>query len=184
MNDGKNSAFQGRRLIDCVRRIYEDVLKVWNFNDPSKLLSNDYFFSLTLKVTEEFTPGNNQDDWLSNYSDVVSLASAVGATLAQVLGGIGIGILAIKHLYRVYQAVPLTAQYLGAYIVDLTLILHRLFLNTLPMEPPRRLTKELIDSEVHNYLTMDCKEIHSGIRKLTPMNCEQEIGNLIRDSLG
>jgi hypothetical protein len=34
---GQNVAFQGRKLIECLRRIYEDVLKVWNFHDPDKV---------------------------------------------------------------------------------------------------------------------------------------------------
>ena len=32
---GQSSAFEGQILIDCIHRLHDDVLKVWNFNDPS-----------------------------------------------------------------------------------------------------------------------------------------------------
>ena len=32
-----NVFFQGHRLVDCIGRIHDDVLKIWNFNDPSKV---------------------------------------------------------------------------------------------------------------------------------------------------
>jgi hypothetical protein len=35
----------------------------------------------------------------------MSLASAVGAGLVQVLAGVGVGLMALKYLYRGYQAV-------------------------------------------------------------------------------
>lgn len=79
---------------------------------------------------------------------------------------------------------PSTAQYLGAYIVDLTLILHRLFLEALPTEPPRRLSKELIDSAVNTYQGVDSDAIHRRVRSLNPVDFEQQIGVLIREAVG
>jgi len=32
---GQSSAFEGQILMDCIHRLHEDVLKVWNFNDPT-----------------------------------------------------------------------------------------------------------------------------------------------------
>ena len=32
---GQSSAFDGEILINCIHRLHEDVLKVWNFNDPT-----------------------------------------------------------------------------------------------------------------------------------------------------
>ena len=78
---------------------------------------------------------------------------------------------------------PSTAHYLGAYIVDLTLILHQLFLQTLPKEPPRRLSKELIDDAVNAY-QVDSASNHRRIRSLNPVNFEQQIEILIREVVG
>jgi hypothetical protein len=32
---GQSSAFEGQILMDCIHRLHDDVLKVWNFNDPT-----------------------------------------------------------------------------------------------------------------------------------------------------
>ena len=39
----------------------------------------------------------------------MSLASAIGEAFARVLGGLGIGIVVMKYLYRVYQAAYVSA---------------------------------------------------------------------------
>jgi hypothetical protein len=78
----------------------------------------------------------------------------------------------------------MTAKYLGAYIVDLTLVLHQLFLNTLPMDPPRPLTEELIDNAIGKYQIVECDKAHRRVRNLNPINFERDIGDLIRESLG
>ncbi|PPQ94253.1 hypothetical protein CVT25_004976 [Psilocybe cyanescens] len=43
-NLGESSAFEGQVLIDYIHRLHEDVLKVWNFNDPTGILSGISFF--------------------------------------------------------------------------------------------------------------------------------------------
>ena len=67
--------------------------------------------------------------------------------------------------------------------MDLTLVLHRLFLTTLPMEPPRRLSKELIDDAVKAYQDTESAAIHHRVRDLNPVNFEHRIGHVIRESL-
>ena len=42
MDLGKSTVFQGRALIDCVWRIHNDILKIWNFNDPLKVCWSSY----------------------------------------------------------------------------------------------------------------------------------------------
>ena len=34
---GQSSVFEDKILIECINRIHDDVLKVWNFNDPTKV---------------------------------------------------------------------------------------------------------------------------------------------------
>jgi hypothetical protein len=67
--------------------------------------------------------------------------------------------------------------------VDLNLVLHRLFLTTLPMEPPRHLSKELIDDAVKTYKDTESAAIHHRVRGINPINFEQHIGDVIRESL-
>lgn len=42
---GKSIVFEGEMIIDCIRRIHDDILLVWNFNDPDKA-GHFYLFSL------------------------------------------------------------------------------------------------------------------------------------------
>ena len=42
MDLGKSTVFQGRALIECVWRIHNDILKIWNFNDPLKVSRSSY----------------------------------------------------------------------------------------------------------------------------------------------
>ncbi|KDR81245.1 hypothetical protein GALMADRAFT_116266 [Galerina marginata CBS 339.88] len=191
MDLGRSTVFQGHNLIDCVQRIHNDILKIWNFNDPLKLLSGDIFFAKMLQLVEpllsEYESPTGPDDRLSQYSDLMSLATAVGTSFAQILGAAGIGIVAFKYLYGKYRRIPLTAQYLGAYIVDLTLVLHHLFINTLVMEPPRPLSEELISGAVASHKDMDAKKVHNRVHAMTsgnlPSHFETKIADLIREFL-
>jgi hypothetical protein len=189
MDLGKSTVFQGHALIECVWRIHNDILKIWNFNDPLKLLSGQDFFAKMVQLVEPLlseyeTP---TDDWLSQYSDLMSLANAVGTTFAQFLGAAGISIVAFKYLYGKYQRIPLTARYLGAFIVDLTLVLHHLFMHTLHMEPPRPLSEELLSGAVASHKDLDSEMVHKRVHAMTsgklPLHFETEIAGLIREVL-
>ncbi|KAF8804133.1 hypothetical protein BYT27DRAFT_7259579 [Phlegmacium glaucopus] len=163
--------FKGVILIDCLRRIHDDILKIWNFNDPQNLLSGNLFFAQMIHLVEpllsEYENPIRQDNWLSQYSNVMSLVTAVSTTLAPVLGAVGIGVVAFKFLYGKYQKIPLTAGYLGAYIVDLTLVLHNIFIDTLSMEPPRPLSQGLISGVVESHKYLGAKTVHNRILAMT-----------------
>ena len=39
-NLGESVFFQGHQMVDCIARIHDDILKIWNFNDPLKVSLN------------------------------------------------------------------------------------------------------------------------------------------------
>ncbi|KAF8812865.1 hypothetical protein BYT27DRAFT_7085928 [Phlegmacium glaucopus] len=183
LNLGRSSVFQDHYLIDCLRRIHDDILKIWNFHDPDNLLSGDLFFAQMIRLVEPLLSG---DDSLSQYSNMMSLVKAVSTGLAHVLGGVGIGIVAFKFLYGKYQKIPLTAGYLGAYIVDLLLVLHRIFTDTLHMDPPRPLSQEIISGALESHKDLHAKMVHDRILAMTSENhlhLERKIGDLIQELL-
>jgi hypothetical protein len=51
------------------------------------------------------------------------------------------------------------------YIVDLTLVMDQLFLNTLPLKPPRFLTTDQIDAALEDYKNSEAVEVHRAIRE-------------------
>ncbi|KAF8804132.1 hypothetical protein BYT27DRAFT_7108160, partial [Phlegmacium glaucopus] len=181
-------------LIECLWRIHDDILKIWNFNDPQNLLSGNLFFAQMIHLVEPLLSEYenpirhfvSRDNWLSQYSNVMSLVTAVSTTLAPVLGAVGISAIAFKFLYGKYQKIPLTAGYLGAYIVDLTLVLHNIFIDTLGMEPPRPLSQDLITGVVESHKYLGAKTVHNRIFAMTsglPLHLETKIGDLIRELL-
>ncbi|KAH9029956.1 hypothetical protein EDB85DRAFT_2147028 [Lactarius pseudohatsudake] len=190
INLGKSSVFQGHILLDCLSRIHLDIIEAWTFYDPEKLLSGLYFRESMIKLIEplltEPQPGGINET-LSTLSTLSSIAGVVAASFAQVLSGAGIAIVAVKFLSQKYQAIPLTARCLGAYIVDLTLILHNLFIAILVKEPPRPLNRELIADTLKSYQDSHAEKIHrliddiaSGARALDP---KEKIADLIRQEL-
>jgi len=165
---GKSAIFQGHAMNQCVWRIHDDILKVWNFNDPEKLLFQEDFFKKMLQLVSPVLNGHEaevqEDGWLTKSSGAIAgTVTAVGTVIPHVLVAAiiaEIGVLAFQFLYGRYQMIPLAARYLGVYIVDLTCILHRLFLETLGMKPPRVLSEELISDVVENYKKKDSWRIH------------------------
>lgn len=190
INLGKSTAFRGQILLHCLSRIHLDIIEAWTFYDPEKLLSGSYFRENMIKLIEplltEPQPGG-VNETLSTLSTLSSIAGVVATSFAQVLSGAGIAIVAVKFLSQKYQAIPLTARCLGAYIVDLTLILHNLFIAILVKEPPRPLNGELIADTLKSYQDSHAGKVHrliddiaSGVRALDP---KEKIADLIRQEL-
>ncbi|TFK20671.1 hypothetical protein FA15DRAFT_759207 [Coprinopsis marcescibilis] len=147
---GKSIVFEGEMIIDCIRRIHDDILLVWNFNDPDKILSSPEFFSRMLALVappadDLLNQTSSLADGVSTVSDLISLVQVAGATaLALPLSAISLGILALRFLYGKYQKYPSTAKFLATYIVNLVVILHGIFLNILPSDPPRALSSSVV----------------------------------------
>jgi hypothetical protein len=76
------------------------------------------------------------------------------------------------------------------YIVDLTLVMDQLFLNILPLKPPRLLTKEQIYAALEDYKNSEAAEVHRAIREyvnqatwgkiLQADNAEQKVIELVK----
>lgn len=47
----QSNAFDGQILIDCIQRLHDDVLKVWNFHDPGKV-SRCFLFKVVAMIME------------------------------------------------------------------------------------------------------------------------------------
>jgi hypothetical protein len=82
---------------------------------------------------------------------------------------------------------PLTALCLGAYIVDLTLVLHKLFTDTLNMEPLRTFSEELVFDTLEHYSKFDAPKVHCLVREIAleklHLHPEEKIVDLIKKQL-
>jgi len=187
LNLGTSTVFQGHVLMDFLSRIHLDILEIWNFRDPFQLLSGPKFRSEMMKVIEPLATEPREDEspeTLSNASQIVSIAGVVATPFAQALASVSIAAYFLKFLYQRYQAIPTSAQCLGAYIVDLTLILHELFMSTIAMDPPRALTEALVDGALHGYKDNgSASEVHKGIREIArgkSLHPEKDVVALIK----
>ncbi|KAH9008879.1 hypothetical protein EDB85DRAFT_2062920 [Lactarius pseudohatsudake] len=193
INLGKSTVFPGHILSDCLLRIHSDIIEVWNFYDPEKLLSGAHFRENMIKLIEPLLiiepQSGGVSDMVSTLSGMSSTAATIAAPFAQVFSGAGIAVIAVKFLFQKYQAVPSTALCLGAYIVDLTLILHDLFIDILANEPPRPLNWGLIADTLNNYKVSRAGKIHQQIGDVVSgtgalVDPKEKIADLIREQLG
>ncbi|KAJ3556348.1 hypothetical protein NP233_g11999 [Leucocoprinus birnbaumii] len=149
LNLGQSVVFEGQIMIDCVRRIHDDILKVWNFYDPDKILSSLDFFKGMIALAEppekETGVRPSTSGQVSALNDLTSVAGATGlSVLAPSVGAIGLSVLAANYLLDKYQRYPSTAKFLAMYIVNLVEILHKIFMTILPTDPPRALTRNTV----------------------------------------
>ncbi|KXN81010.1 hypothetical protein AN958_06472 [Leucoagaricus sp. SymC.cos] len=145
---GQSVAFEGQTIINSIRRIHDDVLKVWNFNDPNEILSGQGFITEMIGLVAPLIDNQtstSQADSVSTVSDLIDVIEKAGATaLVLPLSAISLGVLAIKFLYGKYQRFDSVAKLLATYIVNLILILHGIFMDILPSDPPRALSHSLV----------------------------------------
>ncbi|PPQ76599.1 hypothetical protein CVT26_012853 [Gymnopilus dilepis] len=198
-NLGQSIFFQGQTLKNCVWRIHDDILRVWNLNDPEKILRNEPFVNMILKLVEPILQGHegeiDDETDKSKSNDIVSngvgtltnLATSNPSAAPILIGigvGLGLGILTVKFLFGAYKKTNLSAQYLVAYIVHLTCILHCIFTASLEGSTRRELSEEFITSVVERYKKRDVFSIDQSIRGMSFYDgLEKKIRRLIYDSL-
>jgi len=150
---GQSSAFEGQILMDCIHRLHDDVLKVWNFNDPTGILSGINFFTEIIGLVKPLI--ENKGDETSFRPAYVPVFGTGGAKeLVSLLQRFGLSSGAIHYLYDRYQQYPSTAKLLATYIVNLVLVLHGISTDTLPSDPPRELSNDVVLKVVEHHKTV------------------------------
>ncbi|KIK58824.1 hypothetical protein GYMLUDRAFT_45119 [Collybiopsis luxurians FD-317 M1] len=121
--------FPGKSLKQCLDRIHDDVIDVWNFNDPNMLLKCQDFKYLLANMVK------NLDDRGSIHRRkvIATVAGIVGAITSAIPGAVAIaipaaaGVAIAQWLYFAYQETPDILQLIMGYICDLTSVLQCLF---------------------------------------------------------
>ncbi|KAF8814401.1 hypothetical protein BYT27DRAFT_7023311, partial [Phlegmacium glaucopus] len=125
VNASISSRFKGHILIDCIHRLHDDVVKVWNFDDPANILSNANFFVNIINLVKPLIEANA--DPISSLSCVQNFGSSGATLLIRLQQGIHLKDSHINYLYNNYQPYPSTAKLLSTYIINLILVLFGLF---------------------------------------------------------
>jgi len=170
-------------LIDCVARIHDDVLKIWNFYDPLKVLSGEEFSKRMIELVEPLAAvsseviGNQRrvNNMAGLAANVVTVAAAISSGL--ILPALGTT-MALKFLHSKYQRGVLTAIYLAAYIVDLILVLHEISKVTVAtLDPPKSLSRDLVMDVLATYKSRS-SHIHAQVKEVAvSLKLEEKIAS-------
>jgi len=178
-----NIFFRGHRLIDCIARIHDDLLNIWNLNDPSQVLCGAEFFKGMMGLVEPLSHEvirNQRADGIA--SNVVSIAGGDDSCLVLPALGTIIEMVEFQFLRRKYQKGLSTAIYLAAYIVDLTLVLYRTF-RVMVANPPITLSLNLVmkAQAIHKFRSAP---IHAQVKEgAFDFNLEEKMGSVIWDEM-
>jgi len=191
-----STSFSNSTLKQCLSAIHIDITSSWNFHDPEKLLNSEEFQEKITKLVQSVVPETVSDlaSWFSQsigtVNNSLNVASAFASVMALPIAAIGLTGMAIKWVNDIYQATPEVLRCLMGYIVDLTLIMDRLFLDILPQKPPRQLSAELVDMALETYKISSALSIHNEIREyaqkstftqiLKSNNAQQKVVEIIR----
>ncbi|KAG6862106.1 hypothetical protein C0995_005916 [Termitomyces sp. Mi166 len=166
-----------------------------SIEDPEMLLTGKEFHVQMLKLVEPFVPQSQSRSSVIRHLPVLAALAAIFGPLfpplAIALGVVGFTAVAIEFLYNNYRAAPGTALFLEAYIIDLTLFLHELFVTALQTEWQKPLDSELVSATFERYKRTKSERIHKLIRNSAPSAHEalsakknkKNIGDLIREQL-
>ncbi|TFK35636.1 hypothetical protein BDQ12DRAFT_737515 [Crucibulum laeve] len=161
--------FGGSTLAQCLATIHVDITSSWNFNDPDNLLNGENFQCDIKRLAQLVAPDPAEClSWfesLGNIQTLIGVGTVFTSAVAPALAAIGLSAVFIKWIAVIYQQTPEVLRCLMGYIVDLTLIMDQLFLDTLPIKPPRRLTEEQVEMALENYTASDAALVHREIRE-------------------
>ncbi|KAK7001893.1 G domain-containing protein [Favolaschia claudopus] len=158
----------GSPLQTCLKTIHFEITASWNFNDPDELLTNGAFEQRLYSLIQFIVPEDKEiRSWFDNvdpFQTLMGIGTAITAAAAPALAAIGLSTMFIQWIGDIYKKTPEALRCLMAYMCDLTLIMDHLFLKTLNLPPPRRLTQEDIDSAVESYKNSSAATVHKEVR--------------------
>jgi len=173
-----NTRFRGSKLDDCLATVHEELTDTWNFNDPNCLLLGAEFRknikNLAAGVTQSDEEAKCLMDNIINQETpqfaqfAQSWAGLAGAAAAAIIDPVTATIPVIGWLVtftaNIYHDNPQTLRFLMCYIIDLTLVLDKLFVQAI-LVGPRPLTDADIEEALKEYKASNMWEVHRDIRQ-------------------
>ncbi|KZP26940.1 hypothetical protein FIBSPDRAFT_854283 [Athelia psychrophila] len=163
--------FAGYTLEICLNTIHSEIVSGWNFCDPDNLLDNPsdpkfrkQIMAFAQEVTPEVSEASSRFS-LGGINSAIGVTTAIAGAVAPVTAVAGLSAIFIRWITEIYKQTPDVLRCLMGHIVDLTLVMDSLFLNILPLKPPRRLTWETVDDTLEEYKITRMPEVHRQIRE-------------------
>ncbi|KAF9072037.1 hypothetical protein BDP27DRAFT_1418401 [Rhodocollybia butyracea] len=134
--------FLGKTLQQCLYRIHDDMIDVWNFNDPTNYLKSPMFKGMMARVVDDLYESKHKKKSISFgkiYDKVEGALSPLDNMVENLVGvpspfdipivslGATTGIVVVQWIFQAYQEIPSNLRLLMGYICDLSSILQCLF---------------------------------------------------------
>jgi len=114
--------FDGRPLRQCLNRILLDILQVWNFSDGKQVLSGSEFEAMVFRLIQDLGDPGSENAGLTSSQEVDAIKETLGRS-----DSTGQGRGWMNGTYQINALGPTTLVILMGFIVDLTMVLERLF---------------------------------------------------------
>jgi len=196
-NLASSANFPGNLLRDCLSVIHHDIVKIWNFRDPDMILGGNEVKARAVALvtvladSEASKPNSGFTENLTTIKAALDVVTPISGPAAPVVAGLGLSVMSVNWLFGVYANTPRTLRSVMGYIVDLTIVLERLF--WLKIAQPKNPKVCLEDVEAAFSLYSDSEEhsqVHREIRVYVdemslldhahPDNAHEEVLRLIK----
>ncbi|KIK56264.1 hypothetical protein GYMLUDRAFT_263753 [Collybiopsis luxurians FD-317 M1] len=122
--------FPGRNLKECLHRIHDDIIDVWNFSDPKAFLKSHEFkvlMSHMVKDLDDRGPIQRRSGVIASATGTIGAVTSIipGAVVFAIPAAVGVAV--AQWLFFAYQEAPAILQLMMGYICDLTTLLQCLF---------------------------------------------------------
>ncbi|KAM6495044.1 hypothetical protein JOM56_009667 [Amanita muscaria] len=150
--------FTGKQLRQCLDVIHRDIVLVWNIRNSSYLAGDDFKVKMSVLVDDLVAnPDTPTPSDGLRVATVAALASAASSPAGIVILVVGSAVLIAKWLFDVYQNTSHNIACVMAYIVDLTILMHRL--------SEVEISEERVISTLQDYArSEEIAQVHNDIR--------------------
>lgn len=152
-----------------------DIVDVWNLPNIDNHLKSSEFMgavvNLLTDLVDDSEGGVNSNVQLDTshmkdgFTAAIEVATHLGhPEVALVLSAVIVSLAVFKWLYDAYRRTPATLRCMMAYIVDLTVVMHRLFERSRPSNSAA-LSSAIVDQELQNFSQSQEKtDIHDAVQ--------------------
>ncbi|KAF8521772.1 hypothetical protein BU17DRAFT_87676 [Hysterangium stoloniferum] len=167
-----NTDFSGKKLRQCLDVIHHDIVSVWNIRN-SNLLIGDAFKAKLIVLVDDLVsnPSTPTDGDGLALPTVAALASAATTPLGITIIAAGVTLHFLKWIYDVYENTSGNVACVMGYVIDLTIVMHRL-------SSAVEISEKTVESVLVDYAkSSQISQVHNDIRKFINDNPLLHLGD-------
>jgi len=164
----------GNQLETVLQHIHQDIVRIWNLQDPRELLDNSEFKAKVVAIVnadEDVLCLRNMAPSVSMVGALASIVSALSGPAAPIVLPIAAAAVLGHWTFLLVKQAGIVLQQLMIYIVALTIIMQNVFAVT-TSSTHNVVTHRLIDLAIQTFLKSSQREIISSIKEFMqrPLN--------------